>query len=99
MADAHARHDRRLRRAAACSGLQLVSGVLVLLAGPVAGPAAVGFVVATLLSFGAWGAFQAELALNPELDDRDRARWRMALACVPGAMALYWRRHVRRPAA
>jgi hypothetical protein len=52
-------------------------------------------VVSVLLSFWGWGHMQAELALNPYLDEVRRARWRMLLACVPGAIALYWLLHVR----
>lgn len=43
----------------------------------------------------AWGPFQADVALNPSLDEAARTRWRMVLWCVPWAMVLYWHRHVR----
>jgi hypothetical protein len=52
-------------------------------------------VVSLLLSFWALGHLQAEVALNPYLDAVGRTRWRMALVCVPGAVALYWVLHVR----
>ena len=61
-------------------------------------PAAVSgaLLVAVLLpAFWAWGHFQAHVAMSPDLDEADRARWRVMLACVPGAMAGYWWLYVR----
>jgi hypothetical protein len=43
----------------------------------------------------AWGAFQADVAINPELDDTERRRWRIVLWCAPWSMTVYWLRHVR----
>jgi len=43
----------------------------------------------------AWGTFQADIALNPALDEVDRTRWRIALWCLPWSMTAYWYRHVR----
>jgi hypothetical protein len=53
------------------------------------------FVLAVLPAFWAFGTFQADIALNPYLDEAERARWRIILACVPGGQALYFVRHVR----
>lgn len=57
--------------------------------------AGVVFVVSALATFWSWGHLQAEVALNVYLDDAQRARWRILLACVTGAFALYWLLHVR----
>ena len=46
----------------------------------------------------AWGHFQAHVAMNPELDEAGRRRWRVLLYVVPWSMSLYWYRYVR-PAA
>ena len=43
----------------------------------------------------AWGAFQGDVATNPDLDDVDRSRWRIALWLLPWSMALYGPVHVR----
>jgi hypothetical protein len=43
----------------------------------------------------AWGAFQADVAMNPVLDERDRNRWRILLWLLPWSMAAYWHRYVR----
>lgn len=42
------------------------------------------------------GPFQAEVALNPVLDEDGRRRWRIALYVLPWSMTLYWQRYVRR---
>jgi hypothetical protein len=42
-----------------------------------------------------WGPYQAMIAVNPDFEDRDRRRWRIMLVCIPGSMAVYWRRHIR----
>jgi hypothetical protein len=71
---------------------------VVVIAALVGAPASVVgavLVVSVLLSFWALGHLQAEIALNPYLDEVGRARWRIALASVPGALALYWLLHVR----
>ena len=56
-----------------------------------------------LIAFAAWlllllaiGPYQADVALNPALDESDRRHWRIALFLFPWSMALYWHRHVRR---
>jgi hypothetical protein len=69
--------------------------VIAAFAGAPSSVAGAVLVVSVLLSFWGWGHMQAELALNPDLDEARRARWRMLLACVPGAIALYWLLHVR----
>jgi hypothetical protein len=33
--------------------------------------------------------------LNPDLDEVEGVRWRIGLACVPGAIAAYWFLYVR----
>ena len=38
---------------------------------------------------------QAVVAMNPDFEDRDRRRWRIMIACMPGSMAVYWHRHIR----
>ena len=43
----------------------------------------------------AWGLFHADLAMNPDLDDDERRRWRMVLWVLPWTMGLYWYLHVR----
>jgi hypothetical protein len=42
------------------------------------------------------GPFQAQVALNADLDEDARRRWRIALYLVPWSMTLYWYRYVRR---
>jgi hypothetical protein len=80
----------RARRYALASAVQAVAFVLAVL-GPLPAPVAAALLlVAVLLGFWMFGHAQAELAFNAELDDVERQRWRIALACVPGALALYW---------
>jgi hypothetical protein len=89
-------YRRRLARYAVCSSVQVLVVVAIVLGG--AGFAAYGVAALLLVSLPllwAWGAFQAEVAMNPYLDDVERARWRILLACLPGSMAVYWYRHVR----
>jgi hypothetical protein len=54
----------------------------------------VGLAVSLPLLF-AWGAYQADVAINPELDEAERRRWRILLWCFPWSMTVYWLRHVR----
>ena len=85
----------RLTRYALFSLFQLIV-VLAVVLGPV--PAEVGGLAVLAASVPvalAWGHVQADVALNPLLDDGARSRWRIAIWCVPGAVALYWLRHVR----
>jgi hypothetical protein len=87
---------RRLWRVyAACSALQ-VALVLVALLGPLPDLArgALLLVVGVGLLF-ALGHVQAHVAFNGDLDDAERARWRVAVATVPGAVAFYWHLYVR----
>lgn len=89
------RLSSQLTFCAAASALQVIA-VLAAALGVI--PAALALAVAVVASvpvFWGWGRFQGAIALNPELDEAGQARWRMLLACVPGAMALYWHRHVR----
>jgi len=41
------------------------------------------------------GHYQADVSLNPALDEIDRRRWRIALWCLLWSMTLYWLLHVR----
>jgi hypothetical protein len=84
------RNPVRARRYALASALQAVAFVLALLGPLPAAVAAALLVVAVVLGLWMFGHAQAELAFNAELDDVERQRWRIALACVPGALALYW---------
>jgi hypothetical protein len=43
----------------------------------------------------AWGAFQADVAMNSRLDESDRNRWRILLWMLPWSMAVYWHSYVR----
>jgi hypothetical protein len=52
--------------------------------------------VAALPLLPAIGPFQADVALNPVLDEDGRRRWRIALYVMPWSMTLYWHRYVRR---
>jgi hypothetical protein len=89
------RLNQQLTFCAACSAVQVIAVVAAAL-GVVAVEAALAVaVVAAVPVLWGWGRFQAAIAMNPELDVAEQARWRMLLACVPGAMALYWHRHVR----
>ncbi len=61
-------------------------------------PAAVAtllIVLAAAAAFWSWGHAQAHVALNPDLDEAERQRWRVVLACVPGGLAAYWFLYVR----
>jgi hypothetical protein len=89
------RYHRRLRRYAGFSLVQLV--VVAFVGGSDVSPAYATTVVLITSApvFWAWGAFQADVAMNPRLQEGDRRRWRILLACLPGSMAFYWFRHVR----
>jgi hypothetical protein len=50
---------------------------------------------ALIMLFWSTGHFQADVALNPALDEFDRRRWRVALWCLLWSMTLYWQLHVR----
>jgi hypothetical protein len=89
------RRRRRWRRYAAASALQAVLFAAALLV-PLPNLVAVAlFVVVGLLLFLAAGPVQAHVALNADLDDRERVHWRIAVAVVPGAVAYYWHLFVR----
>lgn len=85
----------RFRRYAVFSLLQLIGVVLVGVTGLESGYAAAVVLVVSLPVLWAWGAFQADVAINASFEDSDRRRWRVLLACLPGSMALYWHRHIR----
>ena len=85
----------RLTRSAAFSLFQLLVVLLVVL-GPVPVETASVVVLAASLPVALdWGHVHADIALNPLLDAGRRSRWRIAVWCVPGAVAWYWLRYVR----
>jgi hypothetical protein len=89
------RFYRRLRRYAGFSVAQaLVVVALTINDLPPEHALAVLLVVSAPV-FWAWGPYQAVVAMNPDFEDGDRRRWRVMLACIPGAMAVYWHRHIR----
>ena len=85
----------RLERYAAWSVVQLVAVVAVVVAPVEEGIASIVVLAVTLPLVWAWGRYHADLALNAALDEAERNRWRLAIWFVPGAIALYWVRHVR----
>ena len=90
------RYYARLRRYAVLSVVQVVVVVAAAIAAALSLVSDVVFALACLGMFWAWGPFQADVALNERFDDTGRRRWRLALWLVPGSMALYFHRHVRR---
>jgi hypothetical protein len=85
----------RLTRYAAYTVVHLAI-TLVLLVGVVAPEqAALVLVLVSAPLLPAWGAFQGDVATNPDLDEVERSRWRIGLWLLPWSMALYWYRHVR----
>jgi hypothetical protein len=83
---------RRLTRFAAMAALD---GTLLLLAifGPI--PWAPVSLLVLLLWLWAWGHYQADITLNPNLDDGGRLRWRVVLGLTPYGIVVYWLREVR----
>lgn len=51
--------------------------------------------VASLPLLWACGAFHGDLAMNEQVDEAERSRWRIALWFMPWSMTLYWYRYVR----
>ena len=86
--------DDRLTTDAA---LAVLHGAVVVgaLTGAAGSAGAVAVLVVSVPLFFAWGRYQADVALNPLLEERDRARWRTLLWLVPWSMTLYWHRFVR----
>jgi hypothetical protein len=90
------RSYRRLTRWAAFAAGTLPS-VLVRVLGPdTMAATALCVFVALLLLFLAVGPYQAEVALNPTLDEAARRWWRIVLFLFPWSIAIYWHRYVRR---
>jgi steroid 5-alpha reductase family enzyme len=87
--------DRSYRRLTRFAALSVVDLVALAVAATLPGWDA-GVTLIWLLLLPAIGPFQAEVALNPTLDEDDRRRWRIALYVVPWSMTLYWHRYVRR---
>ena len=89
------RSYRRLTRYTLLAALSLPI-LLIAIAGPLPDYVALVLVLVTWLPFyPAIGPYQADVALNSELDETSRRWWRIALFLLPWSMALYWRRHVR----
>ena len=86
---------KRMTRYAGFSLVQVVIVAAVVLAGVEAGLVGVIVLATAVPLVWAWGLYQADVALNPLLDEAGRTQWRMAVWFVPGSMALYWWRHVR----
>lgn len=84
----------RMRRYARLSALQAIV-VLAVVSGALGPAAGIVLVVVSLPLVLAWGSFQADLTMNPAMDEATRSRWRIALWMIPGSMALYWYRYVR----
>ncbi len=85
--------DDRLTRYAAFATAHSV----VLLASA-AGLGPIGWTIAAVTSLGflwAWGHYHADLAINPQVDELQRNRWRIALYLLPWSMTLYWFIYVR----
>jgi hypothetical protein len=86
---------RRMRRYAAFAVVHLAV-VLVVFGGGVGGAAAgLAVLAASLPLLFALGLFQADVAMNPSLDEVARGHWRIALWLVPWSIALYWLWYVR----
>ena len=86
------------RYAAFTVAYSLVAVLLVL------GVVPTGIAIACVVVFGlpllwSWGAYQAHLELNDELEDGERQLWRVGFYLMPPTMAAYWWLHVRRQAA
>jgi hypothetical protein len=86
---------RRLRRYAVFSVVQLLVALVVVGGDLESGYAIVALLIASAPVFWAWGPYQADVAMNPHFQERDRRRWRVLLACLPGSLAVYWYRHIR----
>ena len=70
--------------------------VIVVTLGPVPGYGALVVLVVSWVPFLlAIGPYQADVALNSDLDETGRRWWRIVLFLLPWSMALYWHRHVR----
>ena len=91
------RYYARLRRYAVLSVVQVVVVIAAAVSVALSLVSDIVFVLACIGIFWAWGPFQAEIALNERLDDTGRWLWRVVLVLIPGSMALYFHRHVRRP--
>jgi hypothetical protein len=86
------RSYRRLTRYALFAAVS-VPFVLMALLSPVV---SLVFLVVTLpIFYLAIGPYQADVALNPNLDESGRRWWRIALFLFPPVMVLYWHRYVR----
>lgn len=89
--------DAQIRRLNFYAGLVaahslLVVGVLTGVIPDVGGTVVVVSAVALLLAF---GPYQADVALNGDLDEVSRSRWRIGLYCFPWATVAYWATYVR----
>jgi hypothetical protein len=86
---------RRLTRYALFAAASIPS-ILIAALSPVPNYGAALVLLITLPVFYlAIGPYQADLVLNPNLDETGRRWWRIALFLLPWSMVLYWHRHVR----
>ena len=87
---------QRYRRLTRYAVLSAVNGTIVLAA--LFGPTDWAAVSLLLLLLWIWslGHYQADVALNPNLDEDWRRRWRVLLWLTPYAIVVYWLRQVRR---
>jgi len=69
--------------------------VVVALTGLLGAASGLAVLVASVPLLLAWGAFQADVAVNPRFDETARYRWRIVLWVLPWSMAVYWQLHVR----
>ena len=90
--------ERSYPRLAVYAALALLHAAVVaaLVVAPVE-PAATGWIVliTSVPLLLAWGPFQADVAFNASLDERSRARWRIAIYLAPWVVAAYWLVHIR----
>ena len=85
----------RLERYALFSLFQLFAVVAVVL-GPVpAETAGLVVLIASVPVALGWGHVHAHLAFNEQVEEPRRTWWRVAIWCVPGAVAVYWLLYVR----
>jgi hypothetical protein len=91
--------DRSYRRLTRYAGFAAVSVPSLLIAklSPVPNYGAALVLLITLPAlYLAIGPYQADVALNRDLDETARRWWRIVLFLLPWSMALYWHRYVRR---
>jgi hypothetical protein len=87
---------KRYRKLTRYAVVAVLNGTVFVLAvfGPI--PWEAVSLIVLLLWLWAWGQYQADISLNPNLDDAARLRWRIALGVTPYAIVVYWLLQVRR---